>query len=207
MTPTSASPSAPEACERCRQSFGDENPLFCKNCGRQWHAACFTGAKLCPKCSTPVVTKAAHQDAKANLEVSAQKLTNRTSTFLLLANVLTICTWAISQTFANMGNAGRVAGLPGANATEIALLSASAGCALSLRKFSHAKIAMLGAGLAAVAFFNTSIGLGLDPYQMGRLVALLKLAFYFSPVACIITALYALNDRRQVVSSLLKKRA
>jgi hypothetical protein len=154
-----------------------------------------------------VVTKAAHQDSKANLELSVKKLTNRTSTFLLLANVLTICTWAVSQIFANMANAGRVAGLPGANVTEIALLLASAGCALSFRKFPNAKFAMLGVVLAAIAFFNTSIGFGFDPLQLGRLINFLKLGFYFSPVACIITALYALNDRRQVVSSLLKKRA
>ena len=198
---------APEvSCENCHQPIGSESPLFCKNCGRQWHQYCFLSAKLCPKCTTPLATKAAHDESKAKLEVSMTRLTKRVSQFLLFANGLTLPTWGVSQYFATLAKAGPVTGLPGGATTEWGLLLASVLCSLVYLKSSYGKVALLGVGLALVAYVNTAIGFGLDTTELPRVLSILKLAFYVSPVACIITALYALNDWRQVSAALQKKR-
>ena len=194
------------ACEKCRNPIGADVPLYCKNCGRQWHVACFTIAKLCPKCATPLATKAAHEDAKAKLEDSMGRLVKRVTLFLLFANALTIATWNVSQLFANLSNLGRVTALPGATATQLGLLFTSAAFALLFAKINHGKLALMGVICASAAYFNSALGFGIDPFDLGRALNGLKMVFYFSPVACIITALYALNDWRQVSAALRKKR-
>jgi len=199
-----ANPAAPgsHTCAACRETIaGEQKALLCRGCGYVAHETCHKGARLCPKCTKPLVTPKQAAGFAESRAQAKRKLEYRVSALAVVCVLISVLGAVLLQTISSGWPTGWLA-IPGglwvyAGIGIFVILSAAA--FVTLRRPAIAITALLLTSALAIGFMpgaNVCLGqlFGRGPAILSRLSLVISAA----PMCIVLAAWWELGRWKQI---------